>query len=84
MTWQLKLKAAARLGHGKLEAACSSAQSPREKGGCGLPLREPRESAASAAPGASVAGEDGRIWRCEEVPASSQNRAYRLWHLSDD
>jgi len=80
---QLKPESAARLGHGKLEAACSSAQSPKEMMRRGAPLREPRERAASAAPGVSVAGEDGRIWRCEEVPASAQNRAYRLWHLSE-
>ena len=42
---QLKPESAARLGHGKLEAACSSAQSPKEMMRRGAPLREPRERA---------------------------------------
>ena len=81
---QVEPEAAARLGGGKLEAACSSAQSPREMKDKGVPLREPRAAAASATPGVCVAGEDGRTWRCEQVPASAQSRAYRLWHLSED
>ena len=81
---KLKPESAARLGHGKLEAACSSAQSPKDNMKRGIPLREPHASAASAVPGATVLGQDGRTWRCEEVPASAPNRAYRLWHLGED
>ena len=50
----------------------------------GVPLREPRRAAGSATPGLCVAGEDGRTWRCDQVPAHGQSRAYRLWHLSED
>ena len=79
----MRPESAARLGPGKLEAACSSAQSPKERSKQGVPLREPRELAGSAVPGTSALGQDGRTWRCEEVPASAKYRAYRLWHLDE-
>ena len=80
LTLHVKAELAARLGHAKLEAACCSALNPK---GQATPIREPHEPARSVHPGATCAGQDGRPWRCEEVPASHTSRSYRLWHLEN-